>query len=379
MAPEQAVGESVDHRADLYAWGVVAYELLAGQHPFAGKSGTSQLIAAHIAETLTPLAVRAPEVPRDVAALVMQCLAKDPLQRPVNAHAVLERLSTNTTPDAVQIDRSPTRPLRLRFGVPVLAALIAVIGWWATRERPPAPSGATNSVSSIAVLPFADLSADRSSGYLGDGVAETLINALSKVPGLTVSARTAAFSLRDQQNDLRAIGKQLGVSAVLTGSIQRAGDQLRITPRAVRIANDSILWSQSFDRPASDLFAVQDEVARAVVTALRLTLDAVRDSTRNVGGTSNVAAYEAYAMGRYHWNLHTTAGMIQATAAFKKSIAADSNYARAWSGLADAYVLSVPGEYNVPGVTADSILPLAEAAARRAIALAPMLGEAYAS
>jgi len=122
MAPEQAVGESVDHRADLYAWGVVAYELLAGQHPFAGKSGTSQLIAAHIAETPTPLAERAPEIPRDVAALVMRCLAKDPLQRPVNAHAVLERLSTNTTPDAVQIDRSPTRPLRLRFGVPVLAA-----------------------------------------------------------------------------------------------------------------------------------------------------------------------------------------------------------------------------------------------------------------
>jgi len=199
------------------------------------------------------------------------------------------------------------------------------------------------------------------------------------VPGLTVSARTSAFSLRDQQNDLRAIGKQLGVSAVLTGSIQRAGDQLRITARAVRVANDSILWSQNFDRPASDIFAVQDEVARAVVTALRLTLDAVPDSTRNVGGTANVAAYEAYALGRYHWNLRTTEGMIQATAAFKKAIAADSNYARAWSGLADAYVLSVPGEYSVPGVTADSILPLAEAAARRAIALAPKLGEAYAS
>ena len=112
---------------------------------------------------------------------------------------------------------------------------------------------------------------------------------------------------------------------------------------------------------------------------MRLTLAAVPDSSRDVGGTINVAAYEAYLLGRYHWNLRTTAGMIEATAAFKRAIAADSNYARAWSGLADSYALSVPGEYSVPGVTADSILPLAEAAARRAIALAPTLGEAYAS
>jgi len=380
MAPEQAVGdENTDARADLYAWGVVAYELLAGTHPFAHCTTPQALVAAHIAETPRALSDVQPTIPRDVSALVMQCLAKDPLQRPVSAHAVLERLSTIATPHANQIQRSPRRPLQLTVVAPVVVALIAVISWWGTRDQAPASPGATSRVSSIAVLPFADLSADRSSGYLGDGVAETLINALSKVPGLTVSARTSAFSLRDQQNDLRAIGKQLGVSAVLTGSIQRAGDQLRITARAVRIANDSILWSQNFDRPASDIFAVQDEVARAVVSALRLTLDAVPDSTRNVGGTANVAAYEAYALGRYHWNLRTTAGMIQATAAFKKSIAADSNYARAWSGLADAYALSVPGQYSVPGVTADSILPLAEAAARRAIALAPTLGEAYAS
>lgn len=185
--------------------------------------------------------------------------------------------------------------------------------------------------------------------------------------------------MRDKENDLRAIGKLLGVSAVLTGSIQRAGDQLRITARAVRIANDSILWSQSFDRPAADIFAVQDEVARAVVSAMRLTMATVPDASRDVGGTANIAAYDAYLLGRYHWNLRTTDGMIQATAAFKRAIAADSTFARAWSGLADAYALSVPSEYAVPGVTAESILPLAEAAARRAIALAPMLGEAFAS
>jgi serine/threonine-protein kinase len=383
MAPEQAVGDvNTDARADLYAWGVVAYEVLSGAHPFAHCTTPHALVAAHIAETPRALNEVAPSVPRDVSALVMQCLAKDPAQRPPDANALLARLSTITSPSAEPPQRSSLRPprtLRFKIAVPAVLAALAVTFWLTTRTRQNVPARTSHDARSIAVLPFADLSADHASAYLGDGVAETLINALSKVPGLTVSARTSAFSLRDQQSDIRAIGKQLGVSDVLTGSIQRAGDQLRIAARAVRVANDSILWSQTFDRPASDIFAVQDEVARAVVSALQLTMAATPDSTRNVGGTTNLAAYEAYALGRYHWNLRTTDGMIQATTAFKKAIAADSNYALAWSGLADTYVLSVPGEYSVPGVTAKAILPLAEAAARRAIALAPTLGEAYAS
>ena len=386
MAPEQAVGESIDHRADLYAWGVVAYELLSGAHPFAGKTGAAQLIAAHIAEAPRDLAGGTRGIARDVSALVLQCLAKNPADRPASANDLLTRLSAITTPSTEPATRSAppapnsTRSMWLAATMTVVALTIAAVTLYARRDRAPSSSLASaESTTSIAVLPFADLSPDRASAYLGDGVAETLINALSKVPGLSVSARTSAFSVRDKENDLQAIGRLLGVSAVLTGSIQRAGDQLRITARAVRIANDSSLWSQSFDRPAADIFAVQDEVARAVVSAMRLTLAAVPDSSRDVGGTINVAAYEAYLLGRYHWNLRTTAGMIEATAAFKRAIAADSNYARAWSGLADSYALSVPGEYSVPGVTADSILPLAEAAARRAIALAPTLGEAYAS
>jgi eukaryotic-like serine/threonine-protein kinase len=350
MAPEQAVGEQIDHRADLYAWGVVAYELLSGAHPFAGKTGASQLIAAHIAEVPRDLTGGTRHIARDVSALVMQCLAKNPADRPANASDLLTRLSVIATPsteaatDGVLRAPNSNRSVWLAATLAVVALIIAAV-FYVRRDRAPSSSVASaESTTSIAVLPFADLSPDRASAYLGDGVAETLINALSKVPGLSVSARTSAFSVRDKENDLQAIGKLLGVSAVLTGSIQHAGDQLRITARAVRIANDSILWSQSCDRPAADIFAVQDEVARAVVAAMRLTMAVVPDSSRDVGGTTNVAAYEAYLLGRYHWNLRTTAGMIQATAAFKQAIAADSNYARAWSGLADSYVLSVPGE-----------------------------------
>ena len=210
-------------------------------------------------------------------------------------------------------------------------------------------------------------------------MAETLINALSKVAGLSVSARSSAFTFRGRENDLKAIGAQLGVSTVLVGGIQRAGDKLRITARAVRVANDSIIWSDNFDRPSADIFAVQDEVARAVVAAMRFSLTALPDSTLHVGGTKNTVAYDAYLRGRFFWNLRTTDGMVRATDAFKAAIAADSNYAQAWSGLADAYTLSTPDEYDVPGATYAVILPLAGAAARRAIAIAPGLGEAYSS
>ncbi len=386
MAPEQAAGDpDTDHRADLYAWGVIAYELLAGLHPFAARTTPHALIAAHMSETPRALREVNAEMSEATANLVMRCLAKEPAQRPQTAREVLSALDTAgaaTTSNkllsspAANTHRSASRSsVKWAAATAALLAVIAVV-FVLTRDQ---EVDTTATTQSIAVLPFADLSADGQSSYLGDGVAETLINALSKVPGLTVSARTSAFALRDQENDLQAIAKQLGVTTVLMGSIQRSGDRLRVSARAVRIANDSILWSEIFDRPANDIFAVQDEVAQSVTTALQLRFASTSRTTGDIGGTSNADAYDAYLLGRYYWNLRTTNGMIQATAAFKKAVAADSMFARAWSGLADAYSLSIPSEYSVPGVTSDSILPLAEAAANRALALAPSLGEAHAS
>ncbi|CAN5636818.1 hypothetical protein BH23GEM3_BH23GEM3_02750 [soil metagenome] len=392
MAPEQALGDATtDHHADLYSWGIVAYEVLGGAHPFADRATPQGLVAAHISDMPRALWQLNVNVPREISDVVMQCLAKDPLQRPATAEELLARLGSIVTP-------SESRSGRAQFGRPAdtpagafgakrrwvtavvaMALVAAIVAALMGRPRSDGGGDRAGDLRSIAVLPFADLSADRTSAYLGDGVAETLINALSRVPGLTVSARTSAFSFRGRENDLRAIGQQLGVAAVLMGSIQRAGDQLRVTARVVRIANDSILWSQIFDRPAADIFAVQDEVARDVVSAMQLTMASLPDASQRAGGTDNPAAYDAYLLGRYYWNLRTTDGIMRATEAFRTAIAADSNYARAWSGLADAWVLSVPGEYNVPGVTLEAALPLAEAAARRAIALAPGLGEGHVS
>jgi eukaryotic-like serine/threonine-protein kinase len=266
MAPEQALGDvTTDHRADLYSWGIVAYEVLSGAHPFADRVTAQGLVSAHIGETPRALWQLNVDVPREISDVVMQCLAKDPLQRPATAKELLARLGSIVTP-------SESRSGRAKFGRPAgtpagafgakrrwvtavvaLGLVVAIMAALLARSRSDDGGDGEGGLRSIAVLPFADLSADRTSAYLGDGVAETLINALSRVPGLTVSGRTSAFTFRGRENDLQAIGEQLGVSAVLMGSIQRAGDQLRVSARVVRITNDSILWSQIFDRPAADI------------------------------------------------------------------------------------------------------------------------------
>ena len=256
-------------------------------------------------------------------------------------------------------------------------AVIALLATFLVWRR--GSSAMAAGAASVAVLPFVDLSPDRANAYLGDGMAETLINALTNVTGLSVAARTSAFSFRDKREDVREIGNQLGVATVLEGSVQRSGDRLRVTAQLIKTSDGLHLWSQSFDRSASDIFAVQDEVAQAVVTALQGKLVARSDTVVTAGGTRNAGAYDAYLLGRFYWNKRTTSDMVRAAEYFEKALRADSTYAQAWSGLADSYVLFGPAEYAVPGINQDSILTLAERAARRAIAIAPTLGEARTS
>ena len=387
MAPEQVAGDpGVGAEADLYAWGILAWELLAGRHPFADATSAQALMTAHLARPVPRLDSVRPDVPPALADLLARCVAKEPSERPRSAEAVLAEL--DALDPATPSPSAPTSAAPAGRGVRGAAVglgmvlVVAAGGWGFGTRGGSGGDAASTSTASIAVLPFRDLSPERQSAYLGDGVAETLINALSTVPGITVSGRTSAFSFRDREADLEAIGEQLDVSTVLLGSIQQAGGQLRVAARMVRIADDSILWSATFDRPAEDIFAVQDEVARSVTAALqpRVASSIGPAAPRpEAGGTESPEAYNAYLLGRYHWNLRTTEGMQAATAAFQEALEADSLYALAWSGLADAYSLSIPMEYNVPGMTVEVALPLAEAAARRAIELAPELGEGYVS
>jgi eukaryotic-like serine/threonine-protein kinase len=380
MSPEQAAGEKdIDGRSDLYALGCVLYEMLAGQPPFTGATAEI-LVRQHLTVDAPPVTNYRPAVPATIAAALARALAKSPADRfsPVAQFSEALRLGESASPAAVTGSPAPPRGLtsRTRFVVAGLFALaaIAMLVMW----RRGASSASVGSAS-VAVLPFVDLSPDRTNAYLGDGMAETLINALTNTAGVSVAARTSAFSFRDKVEDVREIGKQLGVATVLEGSVQKAGDRLRVTAQLIKTSDGLHLWSQSFDRSANDIFAVQDEVARAVVTALQGKLVTGADSSVVSRGTNNPAAYDAYLLGRFYWNKRTTVGMVRAAEYFQAAIRADSSYPQAWTGLADAYVLFGPAEYAVPGINQDSILTLAERAARRAIALAPRLGEPYSS
>jgi serine/threonine-protein kinase len=381
MSPEQVAADpDLDGRSDLYSLGCVLYEMLGGQPPFTGPTAEA-VTRQHMLVEAAPITNLRPTVPPEVAGALARSLAKNPADRfnPVAQFADALRPGSG-------VARAPSVPAaaaaagarkRRWIGIAALgitAMVAAVLIFWRHGSAAGPPGSA-----SVAVLPFVDLSPDRSSAYLGDGISETLINALANVPGLSVAARTSAFAFRDKREDVREIGRQLGVATVLEGSVQRSGDRLRVTAQLIKTGDGLHLWSENFDRGAGDIFAVQDEVARAVANALQLRLVTTTDSGHAPGGTRDPAAYDAYLLGRYHWNRRTTEGMIDAAAAFKRALAIDSSYAQAWAGLADTYVLSIPAEYDVPGMKPDSILPIAEAAARRAIALAPRLGEAYAS
>jgi TolB-like protein/Tfp pilus assembly protein PilF len=264
--------------------------------------------------------------------------------------------------------------------VPVLAALSVAAAapgaLYLLLLRPRAQPAAA--APSVAVMPLANLSSDKEQGYFADGLAEELLNLLAKVPGLRVVGRSSSFSFKGKNEDLRTIGQKLNVSAVLEGSVRRSGDQMRITTQLVSTADGYHLWSETFDRKVTDVFAVQDEIARAVVTALRVKLLPAQAPTTQGRRTPSADAYAQYLLGVQLYNLTTQEGVRQAAQAFEKAVALDSSYAPAWAGLAHA-------EFNVAAwvrgtpAEAEAAQRRAFEAAERAVALAPDLGDGYAA
>jgi serine/threonine-protein kinase len=376
MSPEQAAGSAdVDGRSDLYSLGCVVYEMLAGQAPFTGPTIES-IVHQHMLAEPRPITQIRPAVPPAIAGVLQRALAKNPADRFSPVAQFADALRTGTAPAPTPTDRTP-RTNRVRWaavaGVAIgIVAMAATAAIYATRGRAAAPAD----TPSIAVLPLADLSGGTNE-YLADGIAETLISALSAVPGLQVAARTSAFSFKGKNQDVRSIGQALGVATVLEGSVQRAGDRLRVTAELINAKDGFHIWSKTFDRSVADVFAVQDEVARAVVSALQVKL--VGDTAARVvdQGTTSVEAYNAYLQGLFFWNKRTPADLLRAEQFFTQAIAADSGFAKAWAGLASTYVLFHPSEYDIKQYTPDESLRLTEQAARHALALDDRSAEAY--
>lgn len=369
MSPEQAVGDrNTDHRADLYALGVIAYEMLSGAHPFAGRTAQG-LVAAHLTEAPAPLGTRRPDVPPALAALVAQLLAKDPVGRPPSADAVVQAL------DAASTSPVPTLRKARRLTTAGVAALLLGVAagtyaiWQRTMEDGPA------AIRTLAVLPFVNTGGNPADDYFSDGMTDELAHALVGLPGLRIAGRTSSYSFKGKSVSAQEIGRALDVDALVEGTVRRAGDRLRVTTQLVGTVDGKVLWDSVYESQSNDVFGVQDQFTRAVVAALAPALGTrpANSPVLDVGrGTTDLEAYQLYLKGRYYWLARGGDNVARSIDYFRQAIARDPNFARAHAGLALAYnVLTV----YIPDPL-DSVPALTAASAERAVALDSTLADA---
>ena len=372
MAPEQAAGDDVDQRADIYSWGVLAYELLAGSHPFAGRKGAQQLMAAHIAERPLPLREVAPAIPTSLAATVMATLEKDRDARPALASTLVEQLGRIGSEPAARKPRSiwPSVTVACVLGIALVAWMVR--GKRATGAGERATPG---SVSTLAVLPFVNTGGDPKDEYFSDGMTEELANALSKLEGMRIAGRSSSFAFKGKPMTAMEIGKALDVQALVEGSVRRAGNRLRITASLTSAADGKAIWTSSYERPATEGFELQDELTAAIMSALAPALrgGAAKSMASESRGTANAEAYDLYLRGRYFWAKRGGDNLVRAVGYFRSAVQKDPGFARAHAALAMTYGVM---PFWVDD-SRDTLFGLAIASAGRALALDSTLADAH--
>lgn len=335
MSPEQVQCHPIDHRADVFSFGVMLYEMATGIRPFHGDTA-AQLIASILRDEPAPPSTLRPDLPRDLDRIVERSIDKDPGYR------------FQSTLDL----RNEIEALRRHREVPI-----------------PETAG-----PSVAVLPFVDMSREKDQEYFCDGMAEEIISALARVSGIDVASRTSSFRFRGSSLDSQEIARRLRVRALLEGSVRKAGDRLRVTAQLVNAADGFELWSETFDRKIEDIFAIQEGIARSIADALEVTLSGPEHEALGKAPTRDVRAYDYCLRGRSFYFQYRRRGVEIALEMFRRAIEIDSSYARAWAGVADCYCffflyVSRVGEN----------IQRAQEASRRALDLDPDLAEAQAS
>ena len=335
MAPEQLRGEPADVRADLFAVGAILYEMLTGQRAFRGTSA-ADTISAVLREQPADVSLRS-GIPPALARIVHRCLEKAPADR-------------------FQSARDIAFALESVFDV----------------HAAPGPASAKVDEKSIAVLPFEDLSSDRSQQAFCEGMAAEIINALTAVTGLRVISRMSAVRCREKGLDISEIGARLNVQTVLEGTVRKAGERLRVTAQLVHTLDGAQMWASRFDRGTGDIFDIQDEIAAAIVENLRVRLSSAGPpAVKRV--TDNIEAYNLYLKGRYYWERRNEQFLKVAQDYFERAIAADPEYALAHAGVADCHTASA-----ILGFCSGAdVFGLAKASAERALSLDPNLAEAH--
>jgi serine/threonine protein kinase/Tfp pilus assembly protein PilF len=343
MSPEQVRGQPADHRSDIFSLGVLLLEMLTGEHAFRRDSDIESMMATLRDDPLDG-SIAARSLPQDLADLVGHCIEKSPEERFQSARDLAFALKV-----AEREGRTPS-PGRPESG---------------SGSRPRgAAIAADSSKTSIAVLPFRNLSPEKESEYFSDGVTEEIINALTKIEALRVASRTSSFAFKGKDEDVRRIGAALGVASVLEGSVRQAGKRIRISAQLINVADGYHLWSERYDREMQDVFEVQDEIARSIAEALKVRLLPAEEAGLSSRGTEDVEAYNDYLKGLYYFNRREAP---EAIAEFERALSRDPNYTDAYTGLADSYCIY--GFYG--GIPTLDAFAKARGAARKAEELEP--------
>jgi serine/threonine protein kinase/tetratricopeptide (TPR) repeat protein len=410
MSPEQAQGEPVDARSDIFSFGVVLYEMVAGKAPFTGPTD-SHVRVSIIDHHPAPLTEHSAEVPRHLERIVSKALSKDKSKRYQTitdlkldleqlreelhlsesgireSEARSPRMTQSTGPvssrptvvDTKPVGAAPTvssleyivngvgRNKGVLFAVlgAISVAVVATIYFYSGRRT----------IDSVAVLPFVNDSNDPNAEYFSDGVTESIIRSLSQISDLKVMSRSAVFRFKGQNVDPQQAGRSLKVGAVLAGRVVRQGDRLIIETELIDVSDGSQLWSAEYNNSVSEILAVQDEISRKISESLRLRLTGEDVQKLGKRDTTNAEAYELYLKGRYFWNKRNEEGLRNGIKYFNEAEEKDPTYALAYSGLADSYALLS----DIGVVKPADEMPKAKAAAQRAVDIDPTLSEAYTS
>jgi eukaryotic-like serine/threonine-protein kinase len=374
MSPEQARGKELDARSDLFSFGAVLYEMTTGTMPFRGES--SAVIFKSILDASPTAPVRLnPELPAELERTIDKLLEKDRdlrYQSAAELRADLKRLMRDSeSGKSVAVPAAPEKtsiPKSWIAAVVVLFVALAGIGIWYWHGK-----SSRSQIDSIAVIPFANVGGNADIDLLTDGLTESLISSLAHVPQLKVKSRNSVFRYKGKDVDVQKVGKDLTVDALLTGRVVQHGGSVQVSAELTNVQDNTEIWGEQYERKATDIISLQQQIAGDIADKLRSKLSGDEKQQVTKQGTENTEAYQLYVKGRYYWTKRTSADIKTAISYFNQAIDKDPNYAQAYSGLADAYL--VLANY---GSDPNDVTPKANAAAEKALELDPTLAHPHA-